>query len=125
MVNTKFNTVDEYISTLPSKSKNLMKSLRKAIQQAAPQAEELISYNMPAFRLNGVLVYYAAFDKHIGFYPTPSGIEKFKKELSSFKWAKGSVQFPINRPIPYDLVKKIVKFRVEENLGNTNVKKNL
>jgi uncharacterized protein YdhG (YjbR/CyaY superfamily) len=113
---TKFKTVDEYLSTLPKNVRDILKELRKTIKQAAPQAEELISYNMPAFKLNGMLVYYAAYKEHIGFYPTPSGIEAFKKELSEYEGAKGSVQFPINRPIPFDLIRKIVNFRVQENL---------
>ena len=89
--------------------------MRQTIRRAAPEAEEAIAYQMPTFRLNGKnLVHFAAFKNHIGFYPTPSGIEAFKKELSSYKGAKGSVQFPLNKPIPYDLVKKIVMFRVKE-----------
>ena len=86
------------------------------IREAAPEAREAISYRMPTFKLNGNLVHFAAFKNHIGFYPTPSGIEQFKKELSLYKWAKGSVQFPLDKPIPFDLVKKIVIFRVKENL---------
>ncbi len=115
--NTKFKTVDEYLSAVPANTKSILKKLRKTIKQAAPQAEELISYNMPAFKLNGMLVYYAAYKDHIGFYPTPSGIEAFKKELSDYEGAKGSVKFPIARPFPFDLISKIVKFRVGENLG--------
>jgi len=114
--NTKFKTVDEYLSAVPANTKSILKKLRKTIKQAAPQAEELISYNMPAFKLNGMLVYYAAYKDHIGFYPTPSGIEAFKKELSDYEGAKGSVKFPIARPFPFDLISKIVKFRVG-NLG--------
>ncbi len=114
--NTKFKTVDEYLSAFPATTKGILKELRKTIKQAAPQAEELISYNMPAFKLQGMLVYYAAHKEHIGFYPTPSGIEAFKKELSEYEMAKGSVKFPIDKPIPFDLISKIVKFRVKENL---------
>ena len=121
--NTKFKTVDEYLSAFPANTKSILKELRKTIKQAAPQAEELISYNMPAFKLHGMLVYYAAYKEHIGFYPTSSGIEVFKKELSAYEGAKGSIKFPIDRPIPFDLITKIVKFRVSENLEKEKTKK--
>ena len=111
----KFKTVDEYFSTFPKNVKNILTQLRKTIKQAAPQAEELISYNMPAFKLNGILVYYAAYNKHIGFYPTSSGIETFKNELSVYKWGKGSIQFPLDQPLPTELITNIVKFRVMRN----------
>jgi len=111
----KFKTVEEYLGSFPPKTKSILNSIRKTIKLAAPQAEELISYNMPSFKLNGMLVYYAAFPKHIGFYPTPSGIDAFKKELSSYQMAKGSVQFPIGEPMPLDLIAKIVAYRVKEN----------
>ena len=111
----KFKTIDEYLATFPKNIKEMMGDMRRTIKQAAPQAEELISYNMPAFKLNGMLVYYAAYKKHIGFYPRVSAIETFKKELSVYKGAKGSVQFPIDRPLPLALITKMVKFRVKEN----------
>ncbi len=113
---TKFKTVDEYLSALPANTKAILKEVRKTIRQAAPQAEELISYNMPAFRLNGMLVYYAAWKDHVGFYPVSSAIKAFQKELSDYKTSKGAIQFPIDRPIPFGLITKIVKFRVKENL---------
>jgi uncharacterized protein YdhG (YjbR/CyaY superfamily) len=91
--------------------------MRQTIRKAAPEAIEAISYQMPAFKLNGNLVYFAAFKNHIGFYPTPSGIESFTEELSPYAKGKGSVQFPLDKPIPYDLVEKIVLFRVKENLA--------
>lgn len=91
-------------------------ALRKVIKESAPDAQEKISYQMPTFVLHGNLVYFAAFKNHIGFYPTPSGIEAFKKQLTGFKTAKGSVQFPLDKPLPYDLVREIVKFRVAENI---------
>ncbi|MDP1993767.1 MAG: DUF1801 domain-containing protein [Ignavibacteria bacterium] len=119
---TKFKTVDEYFSTFPKNVKNILTQLRKTIKQAAPQAEELISYNMPAFKLNGILVYYAAYNKHIGFYPTASGIETFKNELSVYKWAKGSIQFPLDQPLPTELITNIVKFRVMRNSGKAATK---
>ena len=90
--------------------------MRQTIREAAPEAIETISYQMPTFKLNGNLVHFAAFKNHIGFYPTPSGIEQFKKELSPYKGSKGAVQFPLDKPAPFDLVKKIVIFRVKENL---------
>lgn len=121
-VSTKFSSVEEYFAAFPTKTKSILKELRKTIKEAAPQAEEVISYNMPAFKLHGMLVFYAAHENHIGFYPTPSGIDAFKKELSAYESAKGSVQFPIDEPMPLALIRKIVKFRVEENLKNASIK---
>jgi uncharacterized protein YdhG (YjbR/CyaY superfamily) len=111
----KFQDIDEYISSLPKNIQSVMQKLRKVIRESAPEAEETISYGMPAFKSNGVLVYFAAHKNHIGFYPTASGVAAFTKELSAYKQTKGTVQFPIDGPIPFDLVKKIVKFRVEED----------
>jgi len=112
-----FRTIDEYIKTFPNDVQSILEKMRQTIKKAAPEAVETISYQMPTFKLNGKnLVHFAAFKNHIGFYPIPSGIEAFKKELSSYKQGKGSVQFPIDKPIPYDLVEKIVKYRVKENL---------
>ena len=117
MAKTNFQTIDEYIGTFPKDVQAILETVRQTIRKAAPETEEAISYQMPTFKLNGrYLVYFAAWKNHIGFYPVPSGIEAFKKELSSYKQGKGSVQFPINKPIPYDLVKKIIKYRVKENL---------
>ena len=118
-----FGSVEEYISTFSLPVQDLLGQLRKTIRGAAPEAEELISYNMPAFKLKGMLVYYAGYEKHIGFYPTPSGIEGFKDQLKSFKTSKGAIQFPLDRPLPLDLVKDIVKFRVEENGEKERLKK--
>jgi uncharacterized protein YdhG (YjbR/CyaY superfamily) len=111
-------TIDEYIATFPKEVQDVLEKIRSAIRESAPEAEEAISYGIPAFRLNGSRgsVYFAGWKNHIGFYPTPSGIEAFKKELAPFKQEKGSVQFPLDKPIPYDLVKKIVRYRVTENL---------
>ena len=109
-------TIDEYIASFPKDVQEILEKIRKTIHEAVPEADEAISYQMPAFKFHGNLVYFAAFKKHIGFYPIPSGIEKFKAELSIYKQGKGSVQFPLDKPIPYDLVSQIVKFRVEENL---------
>ncbi len=113
---TKFKTIDEYIKTFPENVQSILEKIRQTIQKAAPEAVEAISYQVPTFKLNGNLVHFAAFKNHVGFYPTPSGIEAFNKELSPYKRAKGSVQFPIEKPIPFDLVKRIVMFRVKENL---------
>lgn len=109
------NTIDEYISQFPEEVQNILNKMREVIKKAVPEATEKISYQMPTFYLNGNLVHFAAFKKHIGFYPTPSGIEAFQKELSQYKGAKGSVQFPIDQPIPYDLIEQIVLFRGKEN----------
>ena len=121
-VNTKFKTVDEYLSVFPQKTKAKLQAFRKTIKKAAPGAEELISYNMPAFKLQGALVYYAAYKGHIGFYPTSSGIKAFKKDLSAYEGSKGTVRFPIDKPIPLNLVSKIVKYRVKENLKKSDAK---
>jgi len=109
-------TTDEYISGFPKETQKILEQLRATIKKAAPKADEVISYGMAAFKLNGMLVWFAAHTNHIGFYPSPSGIEAFKKELSIYKGAKGSVQFPLEKPLPLGLITKIVKFRVTENL---------
>jgi len=111
-----FSTIDEYIGTFPKDVQNTLRKLRQAIKEAAPDAVEAISYQMPAFRLRGNLVYFAAFKNHIGFYPTSSGIEAFKKELSSYETSKGAIRFPIGKPLPLSLITKIVRYRVKENL---------
>jgi len=112
----KFKDVDEYIAKSPKEIRKTLVEIRKTIHEAAPYATERISYGMPAFVLNGNLVYFAAFKNHIGFYPTSSSIVVFKKELSPYKTSRGAIQFPIDKPIPYPLITKIVKFRVKENL---------
>jgi uncharacterized protein YdhG (YjbR/CyaY superfamily) len=109
-------TMDEYISTFPERVQRILNELRQTIKDAAPEAEETINYGIPTFTFQGNLVHFAAFENHIGFYPTPSGMEAFKKELSSYKGAKGSVQFPIDQPLPLPLIRKIAEFRVKENL---------
>ena len=111
----KFRTVDEYLSRLPKTAKDNVEGLRKTIRQAAPQAEEVISYNMPALKWTGMLLWYAAFKKHVGFYPKASAIAAFKEELKDYKTSKGTIQLPFEEAIPAALVKKIVRFRVEEN----------
>jgi len=112
-----FKTIDDYIKIFPQDVESILERMRQTIRKAAPEAVESISYQMPTFKLNGKnLVYFAGYKNHIGFYPVPSGIRAFKKELSQYKTGKGSVQFPIDKPVPYDLVKKIVMFRVKENM---------
>jgi uncharacterized protein YdhG (YjbR/CyaY superfamily) len=115
MKTIKPTSIDEYISAFPDDVQKKLQEVREAIQQAAPNAKEVISYSMPAFKMKGILVYFAAFSQHIGFYPTASGIAAFQDEISIYKNAKGSVQFPLNKPIPLSLIRKIVKFRVKED----------
>ena len=110
-----FQTVDEYLSALPERVRHILDGWRKTIRQAAPQAEEVISYGMPAFKWNGILVWYAAHKDHVGLYPRASAILAFKNELAGYKTSKGAIQFPIEEGIPTSLVKKIVKFRLKEN----------
>jgi uncharacterized protein YdhG (YjbR/CyaY superfamily) len=117
-----FNSIDEYIANFPVEVQKILRELRAVIKEAAPDAEEKISYQMPTFALKGNLVHFAAYKNHIGFYPAPRGIEAFKQELSVYKGAKGSVQFPIDKPLPLKLISKIVKFRVAENLKNAEIK---
>ena len=115
--------IDEYISGYPIETQKLLEQMRITIRKVAPQAEEVISYAMPAFKWNGMLVWFAGYSKHIGFYPGASGIKTFKKELSVYKGAKGSVQFPLEKQLPLGLITKIVKFRVNENLQKAKAKK--
>ncbi|NNJ13009.1 hypothetical protein EKD04_022035 [Chloroflexales bacterium ZM16-3] len=112
-----FSTIDAYIATFPGEIQEKLEAIRAAIRAAAPDAHEKISYQMPTFALHGNLVHFAAFKNHIGFYPAPRGIEAFKDELSVYKGAKGSVQFPLDQPMPLDLIRRIVQFRVAENLA--------
>jgi len=115
--------IDEYIAGFPQDIQELLTKIRATIRKAAPDAEETISYQMPTFTLKGNLVHFAAFKKHIGFYPTPTGTGKFQKELSVYKGAKGSVRFPLDKPIPFALIGRIVKFRVKENLERAKGKR--
>ena len=110
-----YKTIDEYIKDFPEEIQNILEKMRETIHETAPEATEAISYQIPTFKLNGNLVHFAAFKNHIGFFPTSSGITAFKKELSKYNTSRGTVQFPLGKPIPYGLVKKIVKFRVKEN----------
>jgi len=113
----RFNTIDEYIGTFPKGIQEVLQELRRAVRKAAPEAEEAISYQIPTFKLNGNLVHFAAFKNHIGFFPTSSGIRAFKKELSGYELSKGTVRFPLDKPLPLSLVSRIVKFRAKENLA--------
>jgi uncharacterized protein YdhG (YjbR/CyaY superfamily) len=111
---TPSENIDEYIARFPTDVQRILQRIRSIIRKAAPDAEEAVKYRMPTFVRNGNLVHFAAFEKHIGFYPTPSGIEAFKGELSAYHNAKGSVQFPLDKPVPFDLIRRIVEFRVKE-----------
>ena len=118
-----YESIDDYISKFPPEIQEILSTIRKVIKEAAPDAKEKISYQMPTFELHGNLVHFAAFKNHIGFYPTPNGIDAFKEELSVYKGAKGSIQFPLNQPMPYELISKIVKFRVAENIQKAEDKR--
>jgi uncharacterized protein YdhG (YjbR/CyaY superfamily) len=118
------NSIDEYIMLYPKKTQKIMEKLRATVKAAAPDAEEKISYQMPAFAQKGILVYFAGWKDHIGFYPTSSGIQAFKKELSVYGTSKGSVRFPLDKPLPVDLISKIVKFRLAENLKKAEDRSN-
>jgi len=108
--------IDEYIAGFPGNVQEILQKVRTTIRKAAPAAEEAIKYRMPTFTLKGNLVHFAAFKNHIGFYPAPKGIEQFKEELSAYEGGKGSVRFPLDRPIPFGLIGRIVKFRVRQDL---------
>ncbi len=122
MNTVKPTSIDEYIAGFPEEVQQLLEQVRATIQKAAPDATEAIKYAIPTFVLNGNLVHFAAFKSHIGFYATPTGHEAFKKELSAYKEGKGSVQFPLDQPMPLALIMKIVKFRVKENKASTKAK---
>ena len=111
----KFNSIDEYIGLYPSEVQDILTTLRKVIKESAPEATEKISYQMPTFAMHGNLVHFAAYKKHIGFYPAASGVAAFIDELVEYKKSKGANQFPIDKPLPYELIKEIVQFRVDEN----------
>ncbi len=116
-------TIDDYIAGFPTDIQDILQDIRATIQKTAPEAKEAISYAMPTFKLNGNLVHFAAFKNHIGFYPTPNGIEEFKEDLARYKGAKGSVQFPLDEAMPLDLISRIVKFRIAGNLAKAEAKK--
>jgi uncharacterized protein YdhG (YjbR/CyaY superfamily) len=118
----KYNSVSEYMAAVPAKSKSLIKELRSIIKKEVPDGEEVISYAMPAFRWNGMLVWYAANKEHLGLYPTPSAIIKFSKELKPYKTSKGAIQLPLDQPLPVGLIRNIIRFRMEENLIKAKAK---
>lgn len=118
-----FNSIDEYIATFPAEIQQRLQAIRATIHAAAPEATEKISYQMPTFAQQGNLIHFAAFKNHIGMYPTPSGIAAFQEELAPYAGAKGSIRFPLDQPIPHELISKIVKFRVAENLAKATAKK--
>ena len=114
-------TINEYIAQFPSEIQEILQKIRTLIHEVAPEVVESISYRMPAFSLMGKpLAYFAVFKKHIGFYPTPTGIDEFKKDLSAYKQGKGSVQFPLTKPVPFDLIEKMVRFRKESLMQKMN-----
>lgn len=115
--------IDEYIAGFPANVQAVLKQIRAVVRMAAPEAEETIKYGMPTFTFKGNLVYFAAFKKHIGFYPPPTGLEKFKAQVASYAGPKGSLIFPLDKPMPYDLIAEIVRFRVQENLARYDAKK--
>jgi uncharacterized protein YdhG (YjbR/CyaY superfamily) len=117
-----YTTIDEYIAGFPEEIQKKLKELRAVIKETVPEATEKISYQMPTFYLNGNLVHFAAFTKHIGFYPAPTGLEAFKDEIAQYPHSKGAVQFPLNKPIPFDLVRQIVVYRISENAKKASVK---
>lgn len=118
-------TVDEYIKSFPPKTQSLLKQLRKTIKATAPKADELISYGIAGYKYHGVLVYFAGFTNHVSVYPAPRTAPEFKKELAEYKGGKGTVQFPLDKPLPLGLVKKIVKYRLKQNEERSLLKKNL
>lgn len=118
----KFTDVSQYIAAQPPEIQKVSGKMRQTIKKAAPKAEEIISYGMPAFKYEGMLVYYAVWKSHIGFYPSGSGIKDFADELSRYKTSKGAIQFPLNEPLPVELITKIVKFRVNENEEKAAIK---
>ena len=120
--NKKPKSVDDYIGCFPEEIREKLEKIRQTIKDAAPGAEEVISYRMPAFKLKKVLVYFAAFKDHIGFFPTARPIEVFKDKLTAYKTSKGTIRFPIDKPLPLTLIKKIVKFRVKEIMEYTKSK---
>jgi len=115
MKKSRFSTIDEYISSYPEDVQEILQKLRKAIKTLAPNSIETISYQIPTFKLNGILVHFAAYKNHIGFYPTPSAINEFQNEFGNFEFSKGSIKFPIRKPIPMNLIKRIVEFKIKEN----------
>ena len=122
MAKANYKTIDEYIASFPEDTQKILEEIRATIKAVAPEAEEKISYQMPTFFLKGNLIHFAAFKKHIGIYPTPSGTQAFTDEISRYQGAKGSIRLPIDEPMPLELIGRIVKFRVDENLAKAKAK---
>lgn len=118
-MNTNIKTIDDYISAYPESSQKILQNIRHLIQETAPEAKEKIGYGIPTFTLHGNLVHFAAYQHHIGFYPGSEAIAVFARDLSTYKTSKGAIQFPIDQPIPYDLIKKITEFRIQKNTSKT------
>ena len=123
MKSVKTGNIDEYIEGFPEDIQSLLETMRATIRKAAPEAEETIKYGIPTFTLKGNLVHFGGYKNHIGFYPAPAGIEKFKKELSKYEGSKGTIRFSIDKPLPLALISRIVKFRVKRNLTKVKIKK--
>jgi uncharacterized protein YdhG (YjbR/CyaY superfamily) len=121
----RYVSIDEYIATFPEEIQKKLEEVRATIKTAAPEAKEKISYQIPTFTLYGNLVHFAAYKNHIGFYPTSSGVQAFKHELSQYETSKGAIQFPLDKPLPLDLISKITKYRVAENLKKAEIKSNI
>jgi uncharacterized protein YdhG (YjbR/CyaY superfamily) len=121
----KFISVDKYIASFPNETQQVLQQLRNTIKKALPKAEEIISYGMPAYKQGSVLIYFAGYKKHIGLYPTSSGIRQFQKEIAGYKNSKGAVQFPLDKPLPLLLITKMATFRLKEVLENEKLKKTL
>jgi len=117
-----YGSIDEYIATFTPEVQDILQTLRQVIREEAPAAKEKISYQMPTFELHGNLVHFAAFKNHIGFYPAPSGIEEFKEELKEYHKSKGTLQFPLDKPLPYEMIRKIVRYRVAANMEKAAAK---
>ncbi len=116
-----FNDIDEYILMFPPEVRHILQEFRQSIKEAAPEAEEVISYRMPAFRQKGILVWFAAFKDHIGFFPKTSSVEAFQNRLAGYEVSKGTIRFPLNKPIPLDLVREIVRFRLKEDMTEKRI----
>ena len=125
MKRPKYATIEEYIANFPGDVQPVLEKIRSTIQKAAPKAEETISYQIPAFKLNGrILVYFAAFKNHVSLYPAPRSAAEFKDELADYRGGKGTVQFPLEKPVPYDLIRSIVKFKLKQNVEKLTEKPN-
>lgn len=121
--NTQATTIDDYLANVPPDAREKLQEIRQIVKEEAPEADEAISYRMPAFKLHGILVYFGAFKDHVGLYPTSSPMDAFREELAGYKTSKGAIQFPLDRPLPVPLIRRIVQYRVKENLERTEQKR--